>query len=54
MGNYVDGCSKDGGCRRSTDDFRDAATFGKRRTDVRLTKAKSGPLNSTKNNSPKI
>ena len=43
MGNYVDGCAKDGGCRKSTE-FTDARTFGKRRETLKVNK----PVNVTK------
>ena len=37
MGNYVDGCSKEKGCSRSSE-FSDAKTFGKRRQEMKREK----------------
>ena len=43
MGNYADGCSKDG-CRRA--EFNDAKTFGKRRSEMHGSSSKTSDQGS--------
>ena len=56
MGNYVDGCSKETGCRRTNEQFTDARTFGKRRQEMRTSARGAGvargPMNVTRSKSP--